>query len=66
MPQLNHQYIVGYSFLFRQPRWAMQVIDDRTMRMDEAEFDRLNNFREDLRVPEMFRSTLNDCGGSGV
>jgi endonuclease G, mitochondrial len=60
----NRQYIVGYSFLFRQPRWAMQVIDARTMRMEDAEFDRLDNFREDLRVPDKFRSTLADYRGS--
>lgn len=61
----NRQFIVGYSFLFRQPRWAMQVIDSRTMRMEEEEFDRLDNFREDLRVPEKFRATLSDYSGSG-
>lgn len=61
----NRQYIVGYSFLFRQPRWAMQVIDERTKRLEDGEFDRLDNFRADLRVPEKFRSTLDDYAGSG-
>jgi endonuclease G len=60
----NRQFIVGYSFLFRQPRWAMQVIDDRTKRMADGQFDRLDNFREDLRVPDKFRSTLADYRGS--
>ncbi len=60
----NRQYIVGYSYLFRQPRWAMQIIDDSTMQMT-GDFDRLDNFREDLRIPEKFRATLNDYKGSG-
>ncbi len=60
----NRQYVVGYSFLFRQPRWAMQLIDDQTKDMED-DFDRLDNFREDLRIPEKFRSTLEDYRGSG-
>ena len=60
----NRQYITGYSYLFRQPRWAMQVIDENTMHMED-DFDRLDNFREDMRIPEQFRSTLNDYKGSG-
>ncbi len=61
----NRQFIVGYSYLFRQPRWAMQVITDQTQQAPEEEFDRLDNFREDLRVPEQFRSTLEDYARSG-
>ncbi len=61
----NRQYIVGYSYLFRQPRWALQIINDETMRHPEDDFDRLDNFREDLRIPENFRSTLEDYKGSG-
>jgi len=60
----NRQYVVGYSYLFRQPRWAMQVIDESTMQMED-DFDRLDNFREDLRIPEQFRSGLDDYKGSG-
>lgn len=60
----NRQYVVGYSYLFRQPRWAMQVIDDSTMHIED-DFDRLDNFREDMRIPEKFRSTLDDYKGSG-
>ena len=61
----NRQFVVGYSYLFRQPKWAMQLIDDETMNMDGEDFDRLDNFREDLRVPEKFRSTLMDYAKSG-
>ena len=28
----NRQYIVGYSYLFRQARWAMELIDSDTMK----------------------------------
>ena len=60
----NRQYIVGYSYLFRQPRWAMQVIDENTKQMKD-DFDRLDNFREDMRIPEKFRATLDDYKNSG-
>ena len=61
----NRQYVVGYSYLFRQPRWALELIDDQTMQMEDEELERLDNFREDLRIPDMFRSTLDDYKGSG-
>ena len=31
----NRQYVVGYSYLFRQPRWALELIDDHTMQMED-------------------------------
>lgn len=58
----NREYIVGYSFLFRQPRWAMEVIDPRNSRVD---VERTDTFRPDLRVPERFRAGLDDYRGSG-
>ncbi len=61
----NRQFLVGYSYLFRQPRWAMQLIDDATRHMSDEDFDRLDNFREDLRVPAKFRSSLMDYARSG-
>ncbi len=62
----NREYIVGYSYLFRQPRWALQIIDKSTKpHKEDKDFDRLDNFREDLRIPEKFRSTLNDYRKSG-
>ena len=33
----NRQYVVGYSYLFRQPRWALELIDDQTMQMEDEE-----------------------------
>lgn len=61
----NRQYIIGYSYLFRQPRWALELIDKDTQLMEEEDLRRLDNFREDLRIPEKFRATLEDYAGSG-
>ena len=58
----NRNYIVGYSYLFRQPRWAMQVIDGEAV---DVSVDRQDCFRPDLRVPEIFRATLSDYTSSG-
>lgn len=61
----NRQYVVGYSYLFRQPRWVLELIDDHTMQMEDEELKRLDNFREDLRIDDMFRATLDDYKASG-
>ena len=61
----NRQYVVGYSYLFRQPRWVLELIDDHTMQMEDEELKRLDNFREDLRIDDMFRATLDDYRASG-
>ena len=61
----NRQYVVGYSYLFRQARWALELINDQTKQMKDEDLRRLNNFREDPRIPEMFRSTLASFKGSG-
>ncbi|MEM7799413.1 MAG: DNA/RNA non-specific endonuclease [Chloroflexota bacterium] len=58
----NREYIVGYSYLFRQPRWALEVIDPENRR--EA-VERIDSYRPDLRVPEKFRADLADFEGSG-
>ena len=59
----NREYIVGYSYHFRQPRWAMEVIDPENRRVEIEE--RLDSFRPDLRIPEKFRAELDDYEGSG-
>jgi len=61
----NRQYIVGYAYIFRQARWAMELIDSDTMKMEEEDLERLDNFREDPRIPEVFRSTKEDYEGTG-
>lgn len=56
----NRQYIVGYSFLFRQAKWTMEMIDPDNSAVN---VDRIDVFREDLRVPESFRAALVDYKG---
>ena len=51
----NREYIVGYSYLFRQARWAMEVIDPENKAVN---VERKDPFRADLRIPEQFRATL--------
>ncbi len=58
----NREYIVGYSYLFRQARFTMEVIDPSNTRV---EVDRMNSFRPDLRIPEKFRADLIDYNRSG-
>ncbi len=58
----NRHYIVGYSFLMRQPRWAMETIDPNTSQIGSV---RADNFRPDYRVPEQWRVDLVDYVKSG-
>ncbi len=43
----------------------MELIDSDTMTTEEPELERLDNFREGPRIPEVFRSTKKDYEGSG-
>ena len=56
----NRYYVIGYSYYFRQAKWALEIVDP-----DNPGLDRLDNFRPDYRVPEMFRADLVDYTGSG-
>lgn len=56
---INEYYSVGYSYMFRHPRWAIEVIDH------QKTIKRLNNFRPDFRIPEQFRLEPNDFRNSG-
>lgn len=56
----NRHYSVGYSYYFRQAKWALEIIDP-----DKADVSRLDNFRPDYRVPEKFRADLDVYEGSG-
>jgi endonuclease G, mitochondrial len=58
----NRHYIIGYSFLMRQPRWAMEVIDPNTSPIGAV---RADSFRPDFRVPEQWRVDLEDYVKSG-
>lgn len=56
----NRHYVLGYSYYFRQAKWALEIVDP-----DKSDVERADNFRPDYRVPEMFRADLADYKGSG-
>lgn len=56
----NRHYVLGYSYYFRQAKWALEIVDPRN-----PEVARFDNFRPDYRVPEMFRTDLSDFRHSG-
>ena len=56
----NRHYIIGYSYYFRQAKWALEIVDP-----DKTDVERSDNFRPDYRVPEIFRADLADYAGSG-
>jgi len=56
----NRHYVLGYSYYFRQAKWALEIVDP-----DNPGLERVDNFRSDYRIPEMFRADLVDYEGSG-
>lgn len=56
----NRHYVLGYSYYFRQAKWALEIVDS-----DATLIVRANNFRPDYRVPERFRADLVDYEKSG-
>jgi endonuclease G len=56
----NRHYVLGYSYYFRQAKWALEIVDP-----DNPGLERLDNFRPDYRIPEIFRADLGDFSGSG-
>jgi len=60
---INRFFTVGYSYYFRQAKWALEIVDP-----DKKDFEivgRADNFRPDYRIPHVFRSNLEDFSGSG-
>lgn len=60
---VNRFYSVGYSYYFRQAKWALEIVDPDKKDLDEVA--RSDNFRPDFRVPKRFRADLSDYSGSG-
>ncbi|KGL63793.1 DNA/RNA non-specific endonuclease [Polaribacter sp. Hel1_85] len=56
----NRHYVLGYSYYFRQAKWALEIVDK-----DRTDVERLDNFRPDYRIPERFRADLADYTNSG-
>ncbi|MEM6829535.1 MAG: DNA/RNA non-specific endonuclease [Bacteroidota bacterium] len=61
----NRNYITGYSFYFRQPKWTLEIVDAVSEEENTEEVERLDNFRPDYRIPQTFRADLADFRGSG-
>lgn len=57
---INRHYTIGYSYYFRQAKWALEIVDP-----DKTDVQRADNFRPDFRIPERFRADLADYEGSG-
>ena len=57
----NRHYVLGYSYYFRQAKWALEIIDS-----SHEVVDRADNFRPDYRIPVMFRADLEDYANSGL
>ncbi len=56
----NRHYVLGYSYYFRQAKWALEIVDS-----GKKDIERIDNFRPDYRIPEAFRADLVDYKGSG-
>jgi len=61
----NRYYLLGYSYYFRQAKWALEIISSDRVYISPDKVERLNNFRADFRIPEMFRADLADYKKSG-
>lgn len=57
----NRHYVLGYSYYFRQAKWALEIINPKAVDVVRA-----NNFRPDYRIPERFRADLADYRNSGL
>ena len=57
----NRYYVLGYSYYFRQAKWALEIIDN-----SDITVDRIDNFRSDYRVPERFRADKANYENSGL
>lgn len=56
----NRHYVLGYSYYFRQAKWALEIVDSNSIGLD-----RIDNFRPDYRIPSNFRADLVDYKNSG-
>ena len=63
----NREYAIGYSYYFRQAKWALEVVDrDNTeMPSEKQVVERMDNFRSDYRIPQAFRADKADYINSG-
>ena len=55
----NRHYTVGYSYYFRQAKWALEIVDP------DKNVEREDRFRADYRIPAAFRQDPEDYVNSG-
>jgi endonuclease G len=55
----NRHYVLGYSYYFRQAKWALEIVDK-----EKTKVDRTDTFRPDYRIPSNFRADLADYENS--
>jgi endonuclease G, mitochondrial len=51
----NRHYVLGYSYYFRQAKWALEIVDS-----SKDNIERSDNFRADYRILADFRADLAD------
>lgn len=56
----NRHYVLGYSYYFRQAKWALEIINP-----ENKDISRSDNFRTDYRIPQRFRAELEVYENSG-
>ena len=56
----NRHYVVGYSYYFRQAKWALEIINP-----PNSKIERKDKFRSDYRIPEGFRADKEVYENSG-
>lgn len=60
----NRYYTLGYSYYFRQARWALEIVKPNIPNSQDDQ-DRIGNFRADFRISEPFRVDETDYRNSG-
>jgi endonuclease G, mitochondrial len=62
----GRHFTIGYSWYFRQAKWTLEIVNPlRRLIEDLPEFERLDNFRAETRVPPRFRAGLSAYAGNG-
>ncbi len=56
-------FTIGYSYYFRQAKWTLEIVNRNDHLL--TEYERLNNFRADTRIPQRFRAGLGAYNGNG-
>ena len=52
----NRYFVIGYSYYFRQAKWALEIVDPILWTDPDDVVARSENFRPDYRVPPIFRA----------